>query len=195
MLVVEEPPNSPSNVHLGREYLYRKLFDRSSREAFLEDLSSLNVLPMPSFQASNCANATLHEPIVFYPRTSEMVNYGNFLDLVLPRLTSGEISAQEQLVLSNLAFENHLAQAGIDAAAIAEWRQSKEPQYLEQAGIDYLFFDLQWTGWLSEQEYQLMLGEDSPYEIAARWVHPARETVYYLLQVPQKAQSQLNPVP
>jgi hypothetical protein len=52
--------------------------------------------------------------------------------------------------------------------AITEWRTSKDPGLLQEAGIDYLLVDDVWLSWLTSEE-QALFSDGSKYELAQTW--------------------------
>jgi hypothetical protein len=80
-------------------------------------------------------------------------------------------------IFQAMQFEDELTQER--RTSVTQWRGSKLPADL--AGIDYLFFEMSWAGWLSEAEVAILSNSDN-YELAAEWygITPNR---YVLLRV------------
>jgi hypothetical protein len=64
--------------------------------------------------------------------------------------------------------------------ALANWRKTKSAHYLAEAAIDYLVYDSQWVGFVSEAEYQT-LTDPAHYRLVGQW--QAGERVYWLYHV------------
>jgi len=53
-------------------------------------------------------------------------------------------------------FEADLRLNPAQQNALAQWRTTKEPRYLQQAGIDYLFYNDLWETYTTQEEYDLL---------------------------------------
>ena len=63
-----------------------------------------------------------------------------------------------------------------------KWRQTKQPQFLRQAEVDYLLINSSWQSWLTEEEANELLDENN-YELIREWQFNEVDERYQLLKV------------
>jgi hypothetical protein len=82
--------------------------------------------------------------------------------------------------LSEMRFEAELDLSGAPALALSAWRADKQSYHLAEAGIEYLIYDSQWGGFLSDPELAA-LNDPAQYRLVAEWA--AEERAYKLYQI------------
>jgi hypothetical protein len=66
-------------------------------------------------------------------------------------------------------------------AALARWWATKQAEFLQAAGVDYLIFSDQWATWLTREERAAL--DSDAYEKIQEWVHPPLGETFYLFKV------------
>lgn len=88
-------------------------------------------------------------------------------------------------VLENMSYQETLSLPAAEQAALAQWRETKLPQYLREAGFDYLVFDKNWLSYLSSEDYAV-LSNPEYYTLVQVWRLPTFEKnaeFFYLYRV------------
>lgn len=126
------------------------------------------------------------EAVIFNPATDvladpqdEILNLGHFI--ALSNLDVNQQSSAFDLLhlLQQMQYEKEMSDTA--RAALQDWRVEKRPEYLRDAGIDYLLIDNRWVGFLSEQELKQF---NSAYELIYEWTFRSIGRTYYLYRVP-----------
>lgn len=82
-------------------------------------------------------------------------------------------------ILDRVQFETDLALTPDQQAALQQWRATKLPRYLHEAGIDYLLFNAFWFGFVAEEEAAI-LTDPRYYELIKMWQPVPLGEIYWL---------------
>lgn len=106
----------------------------------------------------------------------EQVQSGQSIVIFNPRTDASSQLAYLGVMLNN----QQLSEA--QQNALAEWRRTKQPQFLKQAGVTHLYIDETWLSYTTPAEYQLL---QSPhlYQLELSAYDPSTEQTIYLYRV------------
>jgi hypothetical protein len=127
------------------------------------------------------------DPVIFNPASGEYERQllGDSLSLYLDwsiEIDDDERQHLEHLLnsLAQMRYESELTLTDEPAAALSEWRNTKQPELLKAAGVDYLIISDTWVRWLADDELAIIY---SRYQQVDSWGHPVLDEGYYLLRI------------
>lgn len=72
-------------------------------------------------------------------------------------------------LVQQVVFESELDLDAAEQAALDRWRSTRDAAALKNAGVEFLFFDQNWAGYLSDSEWAAISASDD-YELVKDWV-------------------------
>jgi hypothetical protein len=102
---------------------------------------------------------------------TEMTQGGRHLNALFALLT----------VVDLFSYQSNLPTINTAEDQLNQWRVDKQAAHLREAGVDYVFFDETWFGWLTPEEAAIFR-DPRQYELVQRW-DGAELGTYYLYRV------------
>ncbi|MBZ0310477.1 MAG: hypothetical protein K8I82_30730, partial [Anaerolineae bacterium] len=129
-------------------------------------------LEWPEFATHDTEQTAAFTGSVFIPVTGTLAQR----DLYIPSLAGliqatapSDEAAQKPLrelmaILEAMQFEDDLTAA--QQTVISRWRETKQPEFLTEAGFDYVLVTQEWWSWLYTEEQAFI---DEAYELVQEW--------------------------
>lgn len=138
---------------------------------------------------------------IWSPATPSTANYaasipilGHYISLQAANQNSANQTKLFDLMkaLEQVVYEPDLMLTDTQQANIGQWRDTKAPENLINAGVDYLLVDTEWLGWLAPASLAI-LQDPTQYELIHEWLLADIHVGYWLYRaIPSDEQTLSN---
>jgi hypothetical protein len=176
------------SFYAARQIYSNNLYNLYHIEKLTVDEAHFNLSPelYKAYREHELTLPVSPEAVIVNPATGvladpqdEILNLGYFIALSNLDVNQQNSAFDLLHLLQQMQYEKEMSDTA--RAALQDWRVEKQPEYLRDAGIDYLLIDNRWVGFLSEQELQQI---NSAYELIYEWTFRSIGRTYYLYRVP-----------
>lgn len=171
---------NPASYRLLHEWTdsfgrFMRLYQIVGANAAAENAAGLSDEQAMLYQAHRAAFTLVPADAVVFNPTTSLLDWFNSTAELGSYIESGTWTAEQQTALFDLLViwehtrhEADLTLTADQAAALAQWRATKESRYLLQAGISYLLVSDLWQSYLTPEEYQ-QLNFSEMYALLDEW--------------------------